>query len=75
MCVGVPGRITATAGDVATVDVAGTPRRVSLVMLPDGAVDVGSWVVIHMGFALEVLDEDVGAPARPVMAGGGGGGD
>ncbi len=75
MCVGVPGRITATAGDVATVDVAGTPRRVSLVMLPDGAVDVGSWVVIHMGFALEVLDEDGGGPARRVVAGGGGGGD
>lgn len=39
----------------ARVDVLGVEREVSLVHVPDARV--GDYVIIHVGFALQVLDE------------------
>lgn len=60
MCLGLPGRIVAVAGGrpaVAWVDVGGMPREVDLALLGDDPPDVGDWVVIHLGYALERLTE------------------
>ena len=64
MCLGMPGRIVEILDpvtEVARVDVKGQMREVSLAMLGlEGtqAVQVGDWVVVHLGLAMERIDED-----------------
>ena len=63
MCLAVPGRIVSldqtvddpTLGQVGTVDFQGSRVEVSLVFTP--AAGVGDWVLVHAGFALQVLSE------------------
>lgn len=64
MCLGIPGQVVAAvdghAGQLALVDVNGTTDRVNLGMLDEPLPQPGDWVLIHMGFAMERLD-DAGA--------------
>src|SRR5258708_1083513 len=59
MCLGIPGRVVevlpGNAGQLALVDVVGTARRVNIGML-DAPPRAGDWVLIHMGFAVELID-------------------
>jgi hydrogenase maturation protein HypF len=59
VCLGIPGRVVELvpgyADQLAVVDVVGAQRRVNVGML-DGPPTPGAWVLIHMGFALEVID-------------------
>ena len=61
MCLGIPGKVVrvleGNAGMLALVDVLGAERPINLGMLEDTAVEPGQWVLIHMGFALERIDE------------------
>lgn len=61
MCLGIPGRVVrvleGNAGMLALVDVLGAHRPVNLGMLEDAAVEPGEWVLIHMGFVVERVDE------------------
>lgn len=60
MCLGIPARIVelvATNDQLAMADVAGTARPVNLGMLDEGGVQPGDWVLLHMGFAMSVIDE------------------
>ena len=70
MCRGIPGRVVevmdGNGGMLALVDVLGARRPINLGMLEDMAVVPGEWVLIHMGFALERVDE---AAAEAAMAG------
>lgn len=56
MCLGFPGKIIEMDELTAIVDIAGTKREVSLVMLPD-EVSVGDYVMVHVGFAIAKMDE------------------
>ena len=55
MCLAVPTRVLSIAGQVAEVDLGGVRRQISVVLTPD--VRVGDYVVVHSGFAINVLDE------------------
>lgn len=59
MCLGIPGRVVEIvdgfADQLALVDVEGTARRVNIGMLEQPPV-AGDWILIHMGFAMEVID-------------------
>ena len=58
MCLAIPGRILEVvdeANRLAKVDVAGVQRTVNVGLLDD-AVE-GDWVLIHVGFALQKVDE------------------
>ena len=55
MCLAFPAKIVAIEGDLATVERSGVKRSASLMLLPD--VHVGDWVLIHAGFAMQVVDE------------------
>ena len=70
MCLGIPGRVVhimdGNEGMLALVDVLGAQRPINLGMLEDMALEPGQWVLIHMGFALEVIDE---AAAEKAMSG------
>jgi hydrogenase expression/formation protein HypC len=62
MCLGIPGRIVAWVDPevhIAKVDVSGVRRNVNVALLADGPdrVDVGDWVLIHVGFAMSKIDE------------------
>lgn len=70
MCLGIPGRVVRRLegyGDqLALVDVAGVERKINIGLLDDGPLPEGSWVLIHMGFALERVDA---AGAERAMSG------
>jgi hydrogenase expression/formation protein HypC len=51
MCLGVPGRIIEINGSVATVDFWGIRRAVFLDIV-DEPVDVGDYILNHVGFAI-----------------------
>jgi len=57
MCLAVPMKITAIDGTEATCVARGVERRVSLFMMGDGVAGVGSWVLVHVGYALQVISE------------------
>jgi hydrogenase expression/formation protein HypC len=60
MCLAVPGRILSVAGDdpimrVGRVDFGGIVKEINLAYVPEAAV--GDHVLVHVGFALTVIDE------------------
>lgn len=56
MCLAVPGKVIALHdGGAATVDMMGTRRDISLRLVPDA--QLGDYVLVHAGFAIEVVDE------------------
>jgi hydrogenase expression/formation protein HypC len=60
MCLAVPGKIISIEEADATfrngrVDFAGIVKNVNLSYVPDAAV--GDYVVVHVGFALSIVDE------------------
>lgn len=62
MCLGIPGRIIATTTEqlpMGTVGFSGSRLSVCLAYVPEA--NVGDYVLVHAGFALAVLDEDVAA--------------
>ncbi len=67
MCLAVPGRITEIVGEgelrKARVDFGGVAREVSLVFVPEA--DLGDHVMVHVGFAISVIDEE---SARATLA-------
>ena len=70
MCLGIPGRVVEMvegyADQLALVDVLGKQRRINVGMLEDEQVTPGDWILIHMGFAMERIDE---AAAQEALAG------
>ena len=59
MCLAIPGQIVEVvdeANRLARVDVAGVQRTVNIGLL-EGA-GPGDWVLIHVGFALSIVDEE-----------------
>ena len=63
MCLAIPGQIVDWVNaekQIAKVEVSGVRRNVNVALLSDGpeAVDVGDWVLIHVGFAMSKIDEE-----------------
>jgi hydrogenase expression/formation protein HypC len=67
MCLAIPGKILSTSGEdiarSARVDFGGIVREVNLCYVPDAKVD--DYVIVHVGFALSIVDE---AEANQVFA-------
>ena len=70
MCLGVPGKVIEVFEDeglrMGVVDFGGIRRKACLEYEPD--VEVGSWVVIHVGFAISVVDEEEAARSYELLA-------
>ena len=56
MCLAVPAQIVEREDMVATVDVGGVQRQVSMLLLPEA--QIGDYVLIHAGFAMQQIDEE-----------------
>ncbi len=55
MCLAVPGKIEKIDGTMADVALGGITRSVSILFTPDAGV--GDYVIVHAGFAINVLDQ------------------
>lgn len=55
MCLGLPGKIVEHDDYSATVDIGGTKRDVSLMMMPE-EIRKGDYVMVHVGFAISKMD-------------------
>jgi hydrogenase expression/formation protein HypC len=55
MCLAIPSKIIKIEDNVATIDVEGVKRKVSLLLLEDAMV--GEYVIVHAGFAIQRIDE------------------
>ena len=72
MCLGIPGQIVEFVDPqhhIAKAEVSGVRRNVNVGLLADGpdAVDVGDWVLIHVGFAMSKIDEDEARATREFL--------
>ena len=55
MCLAIPAKIVERLGeDMARVDLDGVRKEVSLALTPDAVV--GGYVILHVGYALSVID-------------------
>ncbi len=73
MCLGIPGQIVAISDaerKLATVDVSGVKREVSVAcIIGDRPIEdcIGEWVLIHVGFAMSVIDEAQAAETLRIL--------
>ncbi|MDA8156080.1 MAG: HypC/HybG/HupF family hydrogenase formation chaperone [Actinomycetota bacterium] len=66
MCLAIPSRVVDKNGFIATVDVYGARKKVSLMLLPEDAF-VGDYVLVHAGFAIQKIDEQAAAEAATLL--------
>jgi len=59
MCIAIPSKIVAINDQMATIDVQGARREVSLMLLPDEAA-IDDYVLVHAGFAIQKIDRQAG---------------
>jgi hydrogenase expression/formation protein HypC len=55
MCLGIPMEVIALDGNVARCSANGIEREVSLFLMADGAVALGDYVIVHVGYAIQKL--------------------
>ncbi len=56
MCLAIPMKVTETEGNMGTAEAYGVTRKVDLSFV--APVEIGTYVMVHAGFALQTLDEE-----------------
>jgi hydrogenase expression/formation protein HypC len=56
MCLGIPLKIVVIEGKEALGEMNGVKKKIRVDLLPQ--VKVGDYVMVHAGFALEIMDDD-----------------
>ncbi|KPJ86426.1 MAG: hypothetical protein AMS17_12530 [Spirochaetes bacterium DG_61] len=56
MCLAIPGRVLTVEGATGIVELGGVRRKASLQLVPEAVP--GSYVLVHAGFAIQVIDEE-----------------
>jgi len=70
MCLAIPGRIVEISPEpwgLAMVEVSGVRRKIDIGLLQDDPPQVGDWVLIHVGFALNKISEKDAAEQMRVL--------
>jgi len=59
VCLSIPSRVIKVDKEKnsATVDTMGVSREASLDLMEDGSVEIGDFVLIHIGFIMNKIDE------------------
>lgn len=65
MCLAVPSKIISINNTMAIVDVYGARRDVSLLLIDD--VNVGDYVLVHAGFAIQKVQEDIAEESLDIV--------
>jgi hydrogenase expression/formation protein HypC len=55
MCLAIPSKVVEINDSMGIIDVAGVRREASLLLLENP--QVGDWVIVHAGFAIQKIDE------------------
>jgi len=55
MCLAIPSKITEINDNMGIIDVAGVRRETSLLLVENP--QVGDWVIVHAGFAIQIIDD------------------
>ncbi len=60
MCLSIPSKVVKISEDktVCTVDTMGVQREANLMMMADDEVKVGDYVLLHIGFVMNKIDEE-----------------
>lgn len=66
MCLAIPSEIVALRDKMATIDVSGIRREVSLLLLPEEAA-LGDYVLVHAGFAIQKIDREAAEDALNLL--------
>lgn len=74
MCLGIPGQIveiTDTGRLMAMADISGVKREVSVACIASADVQelIGEWALIHVGFAMSLIDADEAAKTLDALRG------
>ena len=66
MCLGIPGKVISIEADqVAEIDFGGVNKKVSIALCPDARV--GDYVLVHVGFAIQKMDEKDALETRDIL--------
>src|SRR5260364_193298 len=57
MCLAIPMRVDRIEGFLAQCSIKGVSREVNLFLLQDQDVSVGDHVLVHLGYAIQLIDE------------------
>ncbi|MDA8442199.1 MAG: HypC/HybG/HupF family hydrogenase formation chaperone [Peptococcaceae bacterium] len=58
MCLAIPGKVILTTEHTAEVDLMGNRRKVNIDLVAD-EVKPGDYLLIHAGYAIEKVDEEI----------------
>lgn len=56
MCLAVPAKVVEINDQLASVEVQGVRRAASMMLLPEARV--GDYVLVHAGFAMQIVDHE-----------------
>ena len=65
MCLAVPAKIIHKQDMIATVEVDGIRRNISMMLLPEAKE--GDYILMHAGFAIQVVDEQEALETTKLM--------
>jgi hydrogenase expression/formation protein HypC len=63
MCLGIPMQIRSIDGFVARCEAKGVEREANLLMLEHEGLQVGDYVVVHLGYAIDTVSAEEAAAA------------
>ncbi len=58
MCLAVPMRLVEIKGRDAVVEIGGVRRTINLALLSPEDLEIGDYLIVHAGFAIQRLDEE-----------------
>ena len=58
MCLAVPMRVDSIDGFLARCSARGVSREVSLFLLEEGSVKIGDQVLVHAGYAIQIVSDE-----------------
>lgn len=65
MCLAIPALVRSIEGMEAEVEVGGVSRRASIMLTPEARV--GDYVLLHTGYAINVIDEEEAAETLRIL--------
>lgn len=65
MCLAVPAKVIQKKDMIATVEVDGIRRNISMMLLPEAKE--GDYILMHAGFAIQVIDEQEALETAKLM--------
>ena len=66
MCLAVPAKLIAIRDALGKVELSGVEKEVSLMLLPEAKV--GDYVLVHAGFAMQIVDEKDAQETQALLA-------